>query len=86
MEEYCFRSSGYEMVKGEIGIINEDVFVGDKHTRERRFRTGDFVRIVNPTYSHYVTIDENPIYGAKTLLVEKRKITPIRDIEWKRLK
>lgn len=89
MEKYYFRIFRSKMDKGEIGIINEDVFRtsgGSNQIKVKRFGIGDFVRIVNPTGTLYVVIDEVKREGASPFMVHERKITPIKNVEWQQLK
>ena len=89
MEEYCFQIFKNEMDKGEIGIINEDVFRtsgGSNQIKVKRFEIGDFIRVINPTGTLYVVTDEVKREGAAPFMVSKRKITPIKNVEWKQLR
>jgi hypothetical protein len=77
------------MDKGEIAIINEDVFItsgGSNQIKVRRFKMGDFIRIINLTVHYCVVIDEVAIEGENSFMVLRRKITPIENVEWKQLK
>jgi hypothetical protein len=77
------------MDKGEIAIINEDVFItsgGSNQIKVRRFKMGDFIRIINLTDSYCTVIDEVKPEGAKPFMVLRRKITPIENVEWKQIR
>ena len=76
----------FKMDKGEIAIINEDVFITSGGSNRIRFKMGDFIRIINLTDSYCTVIDEVKLEGANPFMVLRRKITPIKNVEWKQLK